>query len=50
MTDQASIGQPIETVGMTLQQADEFTARLRDAIESLRLPQAGGVAALGTKV
>jgi 1-acyl-sn-glycerol-3-phosphate acyltransferase len=34
-----SIGQPIETAGMTMRQVDELTARLRAAIESLRKPQ-----------
>jgi 1-acyl-sn-glycerol-3-phosphate acyltransferase len=34
-----SVGEPFETRGMTLRQADELTAKLRDAIESLRLPQ-----------
>jgi 1-acyl-sn-glycerol-3-phosphate acyltransferase len=29
------IGEPIETVGMTLRQTDELTARLRDAIQGL---------------
>jgi 1-acyl-sn-glycerol-3-phosphate acyltransferase len=31
-----SVGEPISTKGMTLRQADALTARLRDAIESLR--------------
>jgi 1-acyl-sn-glycerol-3-phosphate acyltransferase len=31
-------GEPMETKGMTLRQIDELTARLRDAIESLKLP------------
>jgi 1-acyl-sn-glycerol-3-phosphate acyltransferase len=31
-----SIGQPIETAGMTMKQVDELTARLRTAIENLR--------------
>ena len=31
-----SVGEPIETTGMTLRQTDELTARLRAAIESLR--------------
>jgi hypothetical protein len=48
VTDQVSIGPPIETAGMTLQQVDELTARLRAAIEALCLPQAAGIAALGT--
>ena len=34
-----SVGHPIETKGMTMRQADELTARLRMAIESLRLPK-----------
>jgi 1-acyl-sn-glycerol-3-phosphate acyltransferase len=33
-----SIGQPIETAGMTMQQVDELTARLRAAIDALRKP------------
>ena len=33
-----SIGQPIETAGMTMRQVDELTARLRSAIDSLRKP------------
>jgi 1-acyl-sn-glycerol-3-phosphate acyltransferase len=37
-----SIGQPIETVGMTLRQVDELTARLRRAIESLRKSKSAG--------
>jgi 1-acyl-sn-glycerol-3-phosphate acyltransferase len=32
-------GEPIETTGMTIRQVDELTERLRNAIESLRLPQ-----------
>jgi 1-acyl-sn-glycerol-3-phosphate acyltransferase len=31
-----SIGQPIETAGMTMRQVDELTARLRAAIDALR--------------
>jgi 1-acyl-sn-glycerol-3-phosphate acyltransferase len=34
-----SAGEPIQTVGMTLRQTDELTARLRAAIESLRQTQ-----------
>lgn len=34
------IGEPIETKGMTLRQTDELTARLREAVEELREPQA----------
>jgi 1-acyl-sn-glycerol-3-phosphate acyltransferase len=34
-----NIGEPIETVGMTLRQAGELTAQLRTAIEKLRLPR-----------
>jgi 1-acyl-sn-glycerol-3-phosphate acyltransferase len=35
-----TVGEPIMTAGMTLRQTDELTARLRQAIESLRkLPQ-----------
>jgi 1-acyl-sn-glycerol-3-phosphate acyltransferase len=33
-----SIGQPIETTGMTMQQVDELTVRLRAAIDALRKP------------
>jgi 1-acyl-sn-glycerol-3-phosphate acyltransferase len=32
-----SIGKPIETAGMTMQQVDELTARLRASIETLRV-------------
>ena len=35
-----SIGQPIETAGMTMRQVDELTARLRAAIDTLRHPHA----------
>ena len=35
-----SIGQPIETAGMTIRQVDELTARLHTAIDTLRKPQA----------
>ena len=49
-----SIGEPIETVGMTMQQVDELTARLRAAIETLRVAQGAkasrGVAVLGTEL
>jgi len=31
-----SIGQPIETAGMSMRQIDELTARLRVAIDALR--------------
>ena len=34
-----SIGQPIETAGMTMHQVDELTARLRAAIDALRKPR-----------
>jgi len=34
-----SIGQPIETAGMTMQQVDELTERLRAAIDALRKPR-----------
>ena len=37
-----SIGQPIETAGMNLQQVDELTARLRAAIDGLLHPQSAG--------
>jgi 1-acyl-sn-glycerol-3-phosphate acyltransferase len=33
-----SIGQPIETAGMTMKQVDELTARLRTAIDNLSKP------------
>ena len=33
-----SIGQPIDTAGMTMRQVDELTARLRAAIDALRKP------------
>jgi 1-acyl-sn-glycerol-3-phosphate acyltransferase len=46
------IGEPIETIGMTMRQTEELTARLRGAIESLLEPRGvaaqDGVAALGT--
>jgi len=49
-----SVGEPIETKGMTMRQTDELTARLREAIGSLREPQGAEsskrVAALGTEV
>jgi 1-acyl-sn-glycerol-3-phosphate acyltransferase len=34
-----NVGEPIETLGMTLRQTDELTARLRLTIESLKVPQ-----------
>ena len=34
-----TVGEPIETTGMTPRQTDELTAQLRDAIESLRRPE-----------
>jgi len=34
-----SVGEPIETAGMTLRQSEELTGRLRAAIELLRLPR-----------
>jgi 1-acyl-sn-glycerol-3-phosphate acyltransferase len=34
-----NVGEAIETAGMTLRQTDELTARLRAAIESLKVPQ-----------
>jgi 1-acyl-sn-glycerol-3-phosphate acyltransferase len=34
-----SIGQPIETAGMTMKQVDELTARLHAAIDTLRKPR-----------
>ncbi len=33
------VGEPIETAGMTLRQSEELTARLRTAIEGLRMAQ-----------
>jgi 1-acyl-sn-glycerol-3-phosphate acyltransferase len=51
-----TIGEPIETAGMSLRQADELTARLREAIESLRVGQRAeasstiGVEPVGTRV
>jgi 1-acyl-sn-glycerol-3-phosphate acyltransferase len=51
-----NVGEPIETSGMILRQTDELTAKLRDAIESLRepreteAPNSGEVAAVGTSV
>lgn len=38
-----SVGEPIETRGMTLRQTDALTAQLRTAIIALREPQAGPV-------
>jgi len=34
-----TVGEPIETTGMTPRQTDALTAQLRDAIESLRRPE-----------
>lgn len=34
-----SVGEPIDTTGMTLHQAEELTGRLRTAIEQLRVPR-----------
>jgi len=34
-----SVGEPIETTGMTLRQAEELTGQLRTAIEQLRIPR-----------
>jgi 1-acyl-sn-glycerol-3-phosphate acyltransferase len=34
-----SVGEPIETAGMTLRQSEELTGRLRAAIDELRLPR-----------
>jgi 1-acyl-sn-glycerol-3-phosphate acyltransferase len=51
-----SVGEPIETAGMSLRQADELTARLRAAIERLRqtraseAPDAAEIERLGTEV
>jgi 1-acyl-sn-glycerol-3-phosphate acyltransferase len=51
-----TIGEPIQTAGMTLRQTDELTARLRAAIEALLQPScsepssAVPVEALGTRV
>jgi 1-acyl-sn-glycerol-3-phosphate acyltransferase len=51
-----TIGEPIETVGMTLRQTDELTARLRAAVEALlqpsspEAPSAATVEAVGTRV
>jgi 1-acyl-sn-glycerol-3-phosphate acyltransferase len=39
-----SVGEPIQTAGMTPRQTDELTAQLRTAIESLILPQSAQVA------
>lgn len=39
-----SVGQPIQTAGMTPRQTDELTAQLRTAIGSLILPQSAQVA------
>jgi 1-acyl-sn-glycerol-3-phosphate acyltransferase len=48
-----TIGKPIETIGMTLRQADELTAQLRAAIDALREPSGAAVCeveTLGTKI
>jgi len=37
-----SVGEPIETAGMTLRQSEELTVRLRAAIEGLRIPRFEG--------
>jgi len=34
-----NVGEPIETAGMTVRQTDELTARLRAAVDALRLPR-----------
>jgi 1-acyl-sn-glycerol-3-phosphate acyltransferase len=50
------IGEPIDTTGMTLRETGELTARLREAVESLREPQGAETlrvaegAAVGTQV
>ena len=36
-----SVGEPMDTTGMTPRQTEELTARLRDAIEALRREQSG---------
>jgi 1-acyl-sn-glycerol-3-phosphate acyltransferase len=33
-----SVGEPIETTGMTMRQTEALTERLRGAVEALRLP------------
>jgi 1-acyl-sn-glycerol-3-phosphate acyltransferase len=40
-----SIGQPIVTAGMTIRQVDELTARLRAAIDALRVQQGAAASA-----
>ena len=47
-----TIGEPMETAGMTLRQTDELTERLRAAIEKLRRPQGADAASevVGTGV
>jgi 1-acyl-sn-glycerol-3-phosphate acyltransferase len=48
-----TVGEPIETVGMTVRQTDELTARLRVAIEGLLSPvsqEAATAADLGVSV
>jgi 1-acyl-sn-glycerol-3-phosphate acyltransferase len=42
-----SVGEPIETKGMTVRQTDELTARLRAAIEEMLTPEDAGNAAAG---
>jgi 1-acyl-sn-glycerol-3-phosphate acyltransferase len=43
------IGEPIETVGMSLRQSEELTERLRAAIEELREEQVDGEECGGNK-
>jgi 1-acyl-sn-glycerol-3-phosphate acyltransferase len=51
-----TVGEPIETAGMSLRHSDELTAQLRAAIEKLRQPEGGEsadrveVEAVGTEV
>jgi 1-acyl-sn-glycerol-3-phosphate acyltransferase len=44
-----SVGEPIETAGMTLRQAEELTGKLRTAIEELRTPRMQGLPSEGSR-
>ncbi len=43
-----NVGEPIETAGMNLRQSEELTAKLRKAIEELRIPRSEEVASEGS--
>jgi 1-acyl-sn-glycerol-3-phosphate acyltransferase len=44
-----SVGEPIETTGMTLRQSEELTEKLRTAIEGLRIPRLEEVQSEGSR-